>query len=464
MRPVALALLLAACRCAPAPDSTPDDSQPPDTHDTRDTQDTCTAVGIAGLSWRLHEGMESLVWVRWGQECPGPVHAEVSFDDGIWEPSPTWDLGAGEHERLVVGVPFGTAAAWRMVAEDGSSVDGEPITTGPAPAALPEVAVDVADPERWLAQGRYLLTSVNQNLGGWSFGTYWTVIMDRQGRPVWAQAAPSQHWTLFAQVSADGTHLLWDEATFWSNFDSGLRSQVHRTYLDRQIASIPTPGLHHAFVELPDHTLVWGSQIHDESEALVQKGPDQEDETVLWTCTTGWSDEQQGCESNGLFYAAGSDSFLYSFFTNDAVVEVDHQTGASLWWAGRLDGGYTFDPPESEYAWQHGVSYTDEGHLLVSTHPSDGTRTTLVREYAMDHDAGKLRQVWSYDAGIFASTNGDAWRLPNGNTLHLLGSAGEINEVTPAGEVVWHATFGGEHLVGRGELVADLYALVAPGE
>ena len=464
MRIAAFLLLLTACRCAPVPDSAPEDSLPPDTHDTRDTHDSRPPEGITDLSWRLHEGMESLVWVHWVQGTTGPVHAEVSFDEGIWEPSPTWDLGAGEHERLVVGIPFATTATWRIVADDGSAVDGAPITTGAIPAGLPLGVVDVADPTRWLPEGRYLLTSVNQNTGGWCYGTYWTFLMDRQGRPVWAQAAPSHHWTLYTQVSVDGSHFIWDEATFWSNFDAGEHSVVHRQYLDREIEQISTPGLHHAFVELPDHSLVWGSRFHGGGESLVQRAPGQEGETVLWTCAENWPTTEKDCESNGLFYAADTDRFLYSFFTNDTVVEVDHATGASLWWAGRVEGGYAFDPTDSQYAWQHGVSYTEEGHLLVSTHPPDGIRSTMVREYEVDHEAKTLRQVWCYDAGIYASTNGDAWRLPNGNTLHLLGSAGEINEVTPTGEVVWHVTWSGTHLLGRGEFVDDLYALVGPAE
>jgi hypothetical protein len=239
---------------------------------------------------------------------------------------------------------------------------------------------------------------------------------------------------------------------------------VHRTWLDREIEQTKTPGLHHAFVELPDHTLVWGSEFHGGGEALVQKAPGQGDETVLWTCLEDWPGVGKDCESNGVFYAAGTDTFLYSFFTNDAVVEVDRATGASLWWAGELDGSYAFDPADSAFAWQHGVSYTGDGHLLLSTHPSDSTRTTLVREYEVDHEARTLRQVWSYDSGIYASTNGDAWRLANGNTLHLLGSAGEINEVTPEGGVVWHVTWGGTHLLGRGEFIEDLYSLVGPEE
>ncbi len=310
------------------------------------------------------------------------------------------------------------------------------------------------------------MSSINQQSGGWVSGTYWTFVIDRQGRPIWAQAAPQGHWTLFSQVSVTGDYFLWDEATYWSNWDSGRGSSVHKAYLDREIQEITTPGLHHAFVQLPDESLVWGSQNHGGGEALVEKanGAGDDDEgTVLWTCEDDWPHSGH-CESNGLFYAVDRDAFLYSFYTNNSLVEVDHATGRSSWWAGEVRDGYAFDPTDSQFSWQHGITYNGDGHLMVSTHSRGGSMTTLVREYEVDHEASTLRQTWSYDANVFASTNGDAWRLPNGNTLHLLGSAGELKEVTDDGTVVWHVDWHSEKLLGRGQFVNDLYTLISPEE
>jgi hypothetical protein len=72
--------------------------------------------------------------------------------------------------------------------------------------------------------------------------------------------------------------------------------------------------------------------------------------------------------------------------------------------------------------------------------------------------------VWVFDPGVEADTNGDAWRLDNGNTLHVVGSSGNLYEVGPDSEVLWHLDFGGTHLLGRGEFIEDLYALVKPRE
>ncbi|MBN1334537.1 MAG: hypothetical protein JXB39_01095, partial [Deltaproteobacteria bacterium] len=433
---------------------------------TGDTGDSCEE-GVCLLSWRLHEEMESLVYVSWEQTLPGTVHVEYSFDPDVWLSTPSFLADKGSQEQLVVGIPFATEAAWRVVLEEVRSFDGESIVTGPVPTGLPLCTVTVADETAWLSTGKYLLSSINQRAGGWTGGTYWTFIMDRQCRVVWARAAPDSHWTLFASVSLDGSYLMWDEATYWSDWDHGAGSSIHKTWLDEEFEEFPAPGLHHTFVELPDGTLAWGSQDHGGEEALVERGPDDEDETILWTCEEDWPGSRS-CESNGLFYQASTDTFLYSFYTNNSVVEVSRSEGTSLWWAGTVsDDGtsrrYTFDPTNSQFSWQHGISYTASGTLLLSTEARFGSTTiTAVREYEVDHESGLLRNVWTFNSGVYASTNGDAWRLSNGNTLHVLGAAGQIMEADPEGRLVWHVDYHAQKLLGRGEFIEDLYALVKP--
>jgi len=436
------------------------DSDEPGDSDSGDPGNP-TDVLITELDWTLHEDMQSLVYVTWEQSAAATVHVEFAFEGSEWMSSPSFQASAGAHEQILLGIPFGEVAGWYVVVEGGSSFEGELIETGPLPVGLPIPTVEVAETDGWLAEGKYLLASINQESVGWGGGTYWTYIIDRQARPVWASAAPNRNWTLFAQVAVTGDHILWDEATAWSNYDDGAGSKVHRTYLDGEIDVIDTRGLHHAFVQLPDETLVWGSQDHGGGEALVEMAPDAEKETILWTCSDDWYNTSY-CESNGIFYSVERDAFLYSFYTNDTLVEVDHATGESLWWAGELNGGYSFDPPDSKFSWQHGVSYTDEGNLLVSTYArNDGNTTTMVREYVVNHKERVLEEVWNYDPGCYASTNGDAWRLDNGNTLHLVGSASEIFEVTEKGEVVWHLDYHSSQLLGRGEFIENLYDFVS---
>ncbi len=465
-RTILLSLLFALCSLPLVGCPSGSLSLPGDDDDTSGDDDT-TAIeppSVTALDWRLHAEFGALVHVSWEQSAEAAVHVEYSFDEGEWHNAPTLQATAGANEQLVVGIPYAMDAAWRVVVEQGDVFEGETITTGEIPDELPQATLETAEPDAWLPSGNYLLTSINRDNGGWAAGRYWTFIVDRKGRPVWARAAPGDDWTLFAQISVSGDHILWDQATYWSDMDDGAGSSVHRAYLDVEIEEIATPGLHHAFVELPDGTLVWGSQDHGGGEALVEKGPDDPSESVLWTCNDDWpgSGGQWGCESNGLFYVEATDTFLYSFYTNSSVVEVDRITGESLWWAGTVNGGYDFVPSNMQFSWQHGISYTESGTLLLSTEAGGAGYGTVLREYTVDHDAETLEMVWNFGAGIHAETNGDAWRLDNGNTLHVVGSASEIYEVDSADAIVWHLDFHGTRLLGRGQFIEDLYTLVSP--
>jgi hypothetical protein len=428
---------------------------------------------VEELSWRLHGEVESLLYVGWTQSEAGAATVEWQVDGGAWQSRAVAGV-EGEQEELLLGIPFEAEVEWRISLGD-STVEGATAETGDVPNGLPEPHLEVASPEAWLPGGNFLLTSLNERDGGWTGGTYWTVIIDRDGRYVWARKTGASNWTLFTQVAQSGDHLLIDEATYWDDFDGGAGSVVTRTYLDREIEKLSTPGLHHAFVQLPDGTLAWGSQHHGGGESLVEMAPGSSEVNILWQCRDTWGGGGR-CESNGLHYSPDRDTYLYSFYTNETVIELARATAEPLWWAGRQSGGIGFEPIESQYCWQHGVSWTAAGTFLVSTHAKangssscvgggggggGGGSTTLVREYTVDPKVG-LTEIWSYDAGSTAETNGDAWRLDNGNTLHVVGSAGQVKEVDAAGTTVWHIDLRDDYLMGRGEWIEDLHTLVAP--
>ena len=474
--------LLSLGSCTSSGDDSVSDESDADADSDADTDtdtDTDTTWTVNGLTAWLHPDMASMVHLQWDQSAPSNAHVEYSFDsdgDGapIWLSSPTELAAKGTNERILVGIPFDTDVQLRLVLEDGKkTVDGPLVTTGPIEIVdeaypLPLPTLLEYDASQAYAPGKYLMTSINSHNGGWRGGTYWTIVVDRRGRVVWARPTPDAHWTLYVTIDpVTRTHFLWDESTYWSDYDQGNGSQIHRAYLDEEIDTTPTRGLHHEWVMLPDGTLAWGSQSAADSstEALVELPPGAKESTVIWTCAGDWPGSG-GCESNGLYYNPETDSYIYSFYTNSSVVEVDRKSGNSLWWAGTVAGGYDFDPEESKFSWQHGVSITSDGNLLLSTKKyadnPGADQTTIVREYVIDHATDTLHDVWHCDSGAYATTNGDAWRLPNGNTLHVVGSIGQIEEYLPDCTVVWHLDFESNYLLGRGEFVEDLYTLLSP--
>ena len=454
---------------APDTDSTPADTDAPDTDPEPDDF----------FSWQVHDTIASLITVSWHQGNAATGTIEYSFDEGVWLSTPEQAFAAGDNEALLLGIPYDTEADVRLVL-GGSVVAGSltAVETDRAPSGMPEPEYVSGDPDRWYADGSYLFTSINGSTGGWTGGTYWKVILDRQARVVWALATPNSHWTIWTDVSYDGDDLMWDESTVWA-WGSSEVSQLHRMKIDGTIvASYETPGLHHAWDELADGTILWGRIVTYDEEWLERRRPDGTVETV-WMCSA-FEIEMQGetghsCHSNSWWWHEESDTYLVSFPSSagdvkDTVLHMDSAGNTLSTWGQLSD--WTFEDPATTFDYQHGVTFTDEGNLLVSTklhesnpHYDRFLDTLAVREYALDYEARVLREVWSFgeDQGIAGNTAGEAHRLPGGNTLHNYGSGARTREITPDGTLVWDIKWSGGDAEGSGRLqgrsvfLTDLY-------
>ena len=459
-----LSLVLLGCTSGPGTDTNPDpDGTTTDTGIGTDTgSGSPTPAEAIGLAWAPHPTVPWFAVVSWRQASAGQATVEAQLD-GVWRPFPTIDAEPGENELVIAGLPMGSVVRWRLTLEGAPIAGPTPIATEPAPEGLPIGVVTVSDPSA--GGGDLLLTSVSETGSGWSTnGPFWTALYDRRGRPVWARRTPRGWWTLWPSVARSGDHLVFDEFRF-----SAPDGVLIRSHLDGLIARIPARGFHHAFAELPDGTLAWGSYDHGGKEAIVLEGDE-----VRWTCEDDWPEgsafegEPFGgyCTLNGLHYDAASDRFVASFYTNESVVAIDGTTGETAWWAGRVPGGLAFVPSGAQFWWQHGPTITPEGTLLVSTldaSPFTSTPTTTpVREYAVDEEAGTLTEVWSYDPQVLVENNGNTLALSDGGVLHTLGTAGQVVEVGPDGSTRWRLQFAEGRMLGRSELVPDLYALLAP--
>ena len=419
---------------------------------------------VGDIAWRLHDTLETLVYVSWEQRLPGVAWVEYQVDpEGEWMRSPAQHLGTGPAEHLLLGIPYDTSFTFRIVNDLGlgpMATEEQVGTTAAHPELLPLPALGTVNPGDWDPTGKWLLMSVNEVQGGWTGGPFWLVILDRQGRVVWAQVAPVRNWTIYARVSLDGDDILWDEFTYWSSFDDGAASMVHRMKIDGTIVeTYPTPGGHHAFTELPDGSIAWGAALAgDETlEVLDTEG----NQRTVWRCSEWQHDVgMEGfCQSNALYYHEPEDTFLYSFYTSSTVVEIENLTGTTRRSWGHAPGSWVFDPPESLFHWQHGVTITDEGSLLLTTHTTQTTSELVSREYVLDPEAETLHQIWNFGIGegIRGETAGEAHRLPSGNTLVNYGSGGRVREVTHAGGVVWEIYWDPRRLIGRSVWLDDLY-------
>ncbi len=444
----ALVLILGALvlACRPSADSVPPEG------------DTDALAFISSLDARLHDEIESLLWLSWEQAEAGTVHAEHSLDGETWVAGPTTSRDAGSQQQLVTGIPYGMQAQLRVVL-DGVPSDAIEVQTGPLPDGLPTAEVLASDASAWSPALRYALTSSV----GMDRAQGWTFILDREGRVVWALPSPVGRVTMQPRLARSGDALLIDHNSFYGAYDGGEDSQVVRVGLEGEVqATHPTPGLHHAFTELSDGRIAWGATDGDEHDSLQILEADGT-QTSLWDCADFHESlaVSEACQSNGLSWHESSQRFLFSFFTTATVVEIDAE-GATQRWFGQVPGGWGTEPESAAFWWQHSPHYTEAGTLLLSTRASALEDETVVREYSLDSGAEVLEQVWSFGdgQGVYAPLGGDTLRLPEGNTLHGFGSGGRVREITPAGNLVWEIQVEAGTYLGWVTPVRDLYALL----
>ena len=421
---------------------------------------------VSSLTAVPHDGMGSLLRVTWEQDFAASSWLEFSVDEGVWLTSPAVDRAVGSAEELAIGTPFGTEVSVRVAWAEGVS-ETITATTDALPGGAPVASLVEGDPDGWDADSPWVLVCM-YDAGSASITGAWAFIVDRQGRTVWAQEASTARVNMHTQLGASGDSILIDQNSFWTVFDLGSSARVHRINIEGEVTQTwDTPGLHHPFTELPDGTLAWGAiSGYFTDESLKTLSPDGTERT-LWSCREFLDAEANGggeedyCGSNTLSYRATTETFLYSFFSLETIMEVDAQTGELVRYFGHTgEAAWQFDPPESAFWWQHGGHYTESGTLLVSTKGTDAAKETLLREYAFDDDNQTLVEVLSFGEGegVYGETMGEADYTIGGNLLHNYGSASRLREITPEGVVVWDVDWDAE-MMGRSTPIPDLYAL-----
>jgi len=412
--------------------------------------------------------------VRWTTDRPGVSHVE--YADGLTTPE-TEDVGTA-HAVALYGLAPDAVVPWRAVTEiDGVAFTSEgTVTTGALPDDFPGLKVTVADLPR-MSSERFLV-------GGWTGGQGYGLAVDRVGlgawylRPDWA-GLPA--WNVFESVAAlpaVGEVV----AGAWSYQMGEGESFLVRASMAGEILETWDAGQgHHEVQALPDGTVAWwvydnrpwtdpgtGTEWILAGDALVERAPDGTQRTVfsVWDAVSPvWDARWDGggptvdwSHANTFFYSADTSSYLCSFAGLALVLEVDRASGEVLRSFGR-GGDYPVGNGSTVFTWQHNVNRTPTGTLLMTSMDPAHTFIFAV-EYALDEPTHTLREVWSFGTdGVYpAEAGGEAWRLSNGDTLFNMGTRGLLQEVTPAGDVVWEATWDRPGTFYRLKPVVDLYS------
>ena len=446
-RPLRTALLLGSMALVSCSDPAGPDNDSADT----------PAPQITGVTARISDRIPTVVHVSWTISDPSDTWIEYRGDDAVWRATPIAGSGAGVHERPLLGLHAEAEVTYRVIAEAGGQRAESPpatIVTGALPTGAP---IALASPPTAQASGLpYLAVVTTQS--GWDDMVL--LVVDRAGEIVWYLPCETERFSMVLRTSHDETKLLFND--IW--IAEAERSEVHWVDLDGEIRqSWPTPGMHHPFTDLPEGSVAWGAYVEGTGAEELREVDASGAATTLWS-SDDWAAEvgevSSDFNSNALWYEPSSDSFLLSSPQRNTVVEVDHESGATLRQFGAAAGSFAFDPPDSAFVRQHGVHYTQAGTLLLTSTASmeDGT---FVREYTVDDESRTLHQVWSHGDGTGAWMMGEAHRLPNGNTLISYGSTPIVREVTADGDVAWQLDWTGtiDGGLARTFLVEDLYAL-----
>lgn len=438
--------LLGGCFNKPAADGEDD------TADSGDTEDTGPPIEgnyrpelFTGVTVELSEVIPTVAHLRFDTtvEAPGAVeYRRVAGGDWV-HVAAGGDVGSA-HDAVLFGmkaeheyeaVPFATV--------DGEEVYGDAVrfTTGAIPREVPS-----SEPT---------LVSEDASKGFMAVGIVgtecWAGVYDADGDLVWFYPTPLEG-TLVTRVipSADGRGILFNAS---AGVGSPITSAgVVRVSWDGSEEDIVPAEMHsHDFVELPDGTLVYialdirqydGGDLR--GDRLIEVAPDGT-QSELWN-GWDWYDPADfeavtaGTEfthANVVKYDEATDQIWLSLRNANSLTRIDRGTGAIVDRILGIDQDYSIVSGVAMSA-QHSFTILDGGFVIMDNRNSTEEISRVV-EYALDDDAKTVSQTWEYEApeGFHLLGLGDALRMENGNTRIVWSSAGELAEVTPAGEVVW---------------------------
>jgi len=406
----------------------------------------------------VSEIIPTVVQVSWEPEHPAADEMRVEFGAGVLLDR-TVPAGMGDDGRChatVLGLKPSTTYRLRAVEVDGGTTyagDRISVDTGPLPADFPGLTVE-RTPGRTPAGG-FLVTSLLSNPS-------WAVILDGDGDPVWWHR-PGDEWERSfvprTHLSDDGEHVLYEASASALTGDDELVGErmLVRVSLDGStVETLPLEGCHHDFVELPDgNVAAIVSQIRqvegeDVTGDRIAELDWAEGEVASWSIWDHMeydpaditADDDPGwTHANALDHDRATDRYTLSLRNLDAILHIDRPTGEILWQLGGVHSD--FDAALNVlplFQRQHQFQHVDGGLLVFDNGTVDDLRSRVV-QYALEgsDDDLHVQQVWTHvaDPPLFSIGFGDVTRLPSGHTLITWSSAGQIDEVTGDGVLVW---------------------------
>ncbi|MCB9688161.1 MAG: aryl-sulfate sulfotransferase [Alphaproteobacteria bacterium] len=447
-----LLLVLLACRAA----------NPPDILDVDVVTDAGTP-GVATVSFTTSDDAVATVTV-----------------DGRSTPP---DDGGTDHVVEVRGLVLGRSTTLELsaVGEHGTGTFEQPLDVGSARADLPTIERTVWDQARSCGDG-YLLTSL-LTLGGSSF----VVVLDREGRPVWARPGDQGEWLSRARPSADGSGLVWLHNDPGRSDDLGRITRV--AWSGEVLSETRAWQAHHDFVERPEggfaflsYILAPGTDVDGVTRDVatdaileVDEGGAEGDErqvfSMLEDYTGGLFDPGvttaeagfvpgywEFSHGNSLMIDPDGGTYHVMFRWLDALIEVDRNSGSQVWQLGGERSDFT-GPAGEDFSHAHMSEWWDGGFVVFDNADETGGISGAA-EYAVDDEARTWDRIWDVrdPEGHLELLLGDVIRVPGcENRMVAWSTSSRVEEVTPEGEVVWSLSAPPGWIVSRISWLPSLY-------
>lgn len=414
------------------------------------------SVVIGDVTAEVSPVIPTVVTVRWTTDVESVGF--VTFGDGRTTPIET--VPATEHSAVLLGLHTETATDYQVVVPtDGGDLQSDvaTVTTGILSNVLPTLTLE--------GDGNDLYT-VAPILGG----ATGPAIIDATGNFVWYYPDTRGLDVYRAHLSRDGASMLYNAGSV--SGDPAEDSVLVRVSLDgtSEVAT-PVPLLAHDFVELPDGTLsaiaveyrdVDGSQVR--GDKIVEVAPDgtQTDVWSAWDCFDPAVDIGTDAEigwtfANALDYEEADDAYYLSIRNFSSIVKIDRASGQCEWVFGTTAATITPAAGDDVFLHEHQFDVVDGG-IVVFDNAGAGSVSRVV-EYSLDPTQPTADEIWSFypDPSIYTFVLGDVQRLDGGDTLVDFAVGGEIDRVTPAGEVTWRLNTALGYAFGFFEAEPDLY-------
>jgi hypothetical protein len=368
------------------------------------------------------------------------------------------------HEVVVAGPAPGETIHWRV----RSTVDGTPCVSD--------------DQTTTIGTDRSPLTNLTLNTSTSGFtpgfrvvplagGTPGVAIVDDEGRQVWWHAPDAGLSAVQSWLSADGTHVMYMVEDSDRSDDIGGLVTVSLDQTDVQF--YPLHYCHHSFTPLADGRIAYLATDPENYHGDIVAGDDVmianadgSDAHSIFNTWDNWVPDMNRVQTEGGHYypnwldwthgnslnQRADGTLLVSFHGIDTVINLSLD-GTLNWTMGGQDPGagsdFTYSGSTTDL-FSHQHQPVDVGGNLLIFNNGTGARGTYSQavEYEIDESRHTFTPTWTFDwdGSQVVQLEGDVQRMPNGNTLIDWGSNGFLTEVTPAGDIVWQISSGGNIL------------------